>query len=166
MSFDVFFEADDDESVEDVFLAFRVGAERYAVCVVHVLEIVRLREMSHVPRMPPAFAGVMNLRGQVVPVLDMQACFCLGETPRTDRTIIVVLENEGEHVGMMVEEVTEVLELEASTMEPARSARGTGGGLVRSVAQTRDEVYLVLDLPVLFDEAAGGEAVETRRNQP
>ena len=152
MSLDFYMDEEEEENVEDVFLIFRVGEERYAVGVLHVLEIVRLPEINHVPRMPRAFAGVMNLRGSVIPVMDMQSCFELGETERTDRTVIIVLELDSERVGMMVEEVTEVREIDPKTIEPTFKVRHQPSSLVRNIAQVNEDIFLLLDLQQLLGE--------------
>lgn len=156
-------EHDDEENIEDVYLTFKVSREPYAVGVVHVTEIVRIQEINRMPGMSAAFRGVINLRGHVVPVLDMQARFGLPPIEPNDRTVIVVLEMGEERAGLMVEEVTEVVELAGKDIEPASTSVGAERAkrsLVKGIAKRGDKVCMVLDVSRLLGQ---GSAMSEQR---
>lgn len=153
---------DDEENIEDVYLTFKVLGEPYAVGVVSVTEIVRIQEINQMPGMSVAFRGVINLRGHVIPVLDMQARFGLRPIEPNDRTVIVVLETGDERAGLMVEEVTEVIELAAKDIEPASASIGqerARNSLVKGIAKRGENVCMVLDVGRLLGQDNPNEPV-------
>jgi purine-binding chemotaxis protein CheW len=163
---DVLAHDDEEDHIDDVYLTFKVDGESYGVGVAHVTEIVRIQEVNRMPGMSGAFRGVINLRGHVVPVLDMRVRFGLSPLESNDRTVIVVLELAEERAGLMVEEVTEVVEIAARNIEPASSAVGperAKSTLVKGVAKRGEKICMVLDVErVLGDRSAtaGGSAGE------
>lgn len=114
------------------YLTFQVGQEMFAVGILHIREIIEFGNLTTVPMMPSFVRGVINLRGSVVPVIDLAARFGRGESAINRRSCIVILEIEGsegdadneEHlqeVGVIVDAVSEVLEIPPSEIEPAPS---------------------------------------------
>lgn len=105
------------------YLTFALGSEMYAVETLSVKEIIEYGQVTEVPMMPPSIRGVINLRGAVVPVIDMKARFGNDETRITRRTCIVITElAEGEErqvIGIVVDAVSEVLEIPAGDIEAA-----------------------------------------------
>ena len=104
------------------FLTFSVGGELFAVGILNVKEIIEYGNLTQIPMMPPFIRGVINLRGSVVPVVDLAARF--GGTPAviSRRTCIVIIEIRGEDddhdIGVVVDGVNEVLEILAKDIEP------------------------------------------------
>ena len=156
---------DEDDNIEDVHLTFKVSGAAYAVCVTHVTEIVRIQDINQLPGMPEAFCGVINLRGHVIPVLDMQARFGLPRLEATDRTVIIVLDVENQRAGLMVEEVTEVIEIPPSSVEAASSSVGrerAQSTLVRGIAKHSGRLCMVLDVGrVLADTIPADPSIHT-----
>lgn len=149
-------DGEDDENIEDVYLTFQVGGETYAVGVEFVTEIVRVPEISAMPEMSRAFRGLINLRGHVIPVLDMQVRFGLAAIDTTDRTVIIVIETESSPVGLMVPEVTEVREISPSDISSARrelSHSTSDNRLVRGFNQRGTRVCMILDVARLLEQA-------------
>jgi purine-binding chemotaxis protein CheW len=107
------------------YLTFMLGGETYAMGILSIKEIIEYGNLTEVPRMPEFIRGVINLRGAVVPVIDLGARFGKHSTEITRRTCIVIIEVEsGEEtqvVGVVVDAVNEVLEISASEIEPAPS---------------------------------------------
>ena len=109
------------------FLTFMLGEEQYAVGILHIKEIIEYGSLATVPMMPDCVRGVINLRGAVVPVMDLSARF--GRAPSTigKRSCIVIVETEGEEgeakqvLGMLVDAVNAVVEIAAADIEPAPS---------------------------------------------
>ncbi|MYM21365.1 chemotaxis protein CheW [Duganella sp. FT135W] len=109
------------------FLTFMLGEEQYAVGILHIKEIIEYGSLATVPMMPDCVRGVINLRGAVVPVMDLSARF--GRAPSTigKRSCIVIVETEGEEgdckqvLGMLVDAVNAVVEIAAADIEPPPS---------------------------------------------
>ena len=108
------------------YLTFMLGGDVYAIGILGIKEIIEYGSLTTVPRMPGFIRGVLNLRGAVVPVIDLAARFDKPTTPITPRTCIVIVElnlgdDESQDVGVMVDAVNEVLEIPATEIEPAPS---------------------------------------------
>lgn len=114
------------------YLIFTLNGESFALDILQIREIIEFGQHTAVPMMPATVRGVINLRGAVVPVIDLSARFGRGQTPISPRTCIVILEIEGgdglQVVGVIVDSVTEVLEIRDEAMEPAP----TFGARIRS----------------------------------
>lgn len=110
---------------EGQYLTFLLGGEMYAIGILNIKEIIEYGQVTEVPMMPAFIRGVINLRGRVVPVIDLQARLGKPSTAITKRSCIVIVEveSDGDHqdVGMVVDSVSEVLEIPASEIEPAPS---------------------------------------------
>ena len=128
---------------------FRLGSEEYAVCVSQVQEIVRLTAITAVPRSPRYVEGVINLRGRIVPVIDLAKRFELTPRDRTKATRIIIIEVEGRTIGMLVDAVTEVLRLEAGAIEPAPDMLqgGVSAEYVTGIGKLDCRLLIMLDLP-------------------
>jgi len=104
------------------YLTFTLGGEMFAVETLSVKEIIEYGQITAVPMMPPSIRGVINLRGAVVPVIDLKARFGAAATEVTRRTCIVIIElgAEDEHqvIGIVVDTVSEVLEIPPAEIEP------------------------------------------------
>ncbi|MCW7537084.1 chemotaxis protein CheW [Aquabacterium sp. A7-Y] len=106
------------------YLTFMLAGEAYAIGILAIKEIIEYDSLTTVPMMPECVRGVINLRGAVVPVMDLQARFGRKPSPVTKRTCIVIVEVEatdGERqvIGVVVDAVNEVLDIAASDIEPA-----------------------------------------------
>lgn len=116
-------EADLQEEVQ--YLTFMLGGEMFAIGILGIKEILEYGNLTSVPMMPAFVRGVINLRGAVVPVVDLSARFGRPNSEVTRRSCIVIIEAESEagtqDVGLMVDAVSAVLEIPASEIEPAPS---------------------------------------------
>lgn len=115
--------ANSEDVVTSQYLGFRLGGEDYAVRILRVKEIIAFSPVTPVPGMPPAVLGVINLRGKVVPVVDLATKFGLPPRPVTKWSCIVIVETEleGERadVGLLTDAVSQVLDLPEKDIEPA-----------------------------------------------
>jgi len=139
-------------------LTFQLGEEMFAVPILNVREIIEHGHITVVPMMPDAIRGVINLRGAVVPVVDLNRRFGRGHTKEGKRTCIVIVEiprdTETLVVGMMVDAVSEVLDIPASQVEPP-PAFGTHlrTDFIQGMAKMEDGFIVLLALAhVLSDE--------------
>ena len=105
------------------YLTFLLSSEMFAINILNIKEIIEYGNLTEVPMMPGFIRGVINLRGSVVPVVDLSVRFGRNKTEVSRRTCIVIIEVEGEEmrqdIGVMVDSVSEVLEIPLSEIEPA-----------------------------------------------
>ena len=114
---------------QNQYLTFQIGREMFAVGILHIREIIEYGSLTTVPMMPEFVRGVINLRGSVVPVIDLSARFGRGESTVNRRSCIVILEVEGgtnedeplQEFGVIVDAVSEVLEIPPGEIEPPPS---------------------------------------------
>src|SRR6056297_1098584 len=119
----------DAPSEQSQYLTFQVGHEMFAVGILHIREIIEYGNLTTVPMMPGFVRGVINLRGSVVPVIDLSARFGRGESAINRRSCVVILEVEApsgseeslQEIGVIVDAVSEVLEIPPEEIEPAPS---------------------------------------------
>lgn len=133
------------------YLTFALGDEEYAVPVLKVREIIKMTDITSVPQLPPYVRGVINLRGRVVPVIDMRLKFGLAPRAYSERTCIVVVEVVvGENVAMMgiiVDTVCDVLSISIDDLGDAPDFDGSRGtGWIESLARVRGGVKILLNL--------------------
>ena len=113
------------QTEEAQYLTFQLGGEMFAIGILHIKEILEYNNLTTVPMMPAFIRGVINLRGAVVPVVDLSARFGRQVSEVTRRSCIVIIEvnvdNGVQDIGLMVDAVSAVLEIPASEIEPAPS---------------------------------------------
>lgn len=133
------------------YLTFLLGGEPYAVGILHVKEILEYPTVTRVPLVPPFIRGVMNLRGSVVPVVDLMARLGRGAGTQTKRTGIVVIEVETENgrqdIGLMVDAVNTVLEIAPGDIEPAPVfGAKIRTDFIRGLAKVNDQFVIIIDV--------------------
>ncbi|MFO0596748.1 MAG: chemotaxis protein CheW [Myxococcaceae bacterium] len=141
----------DDTNIDHTYLTFQVGESEYAVEVSCVTEIVRLQKTFAVPDVPDCVRGVINLRGKVIPLIDVRARFGLAEAQYTDRTVVVVLEAQNSSTGLVVDGVSEVTEIPPEQIEQRASLKSLGRqSVVKGVGKRASRVSFILDVPSLL----------------
>jgi purine-binding chemotaxis protein CheW len=133
------------------YITFRLGSEEFAIQVMRVREIVGIQEITAVPHTPHGVKGVINLRGKVIPVVDLRLKFGLVELEYSQRTCIIVVQIDGGAgsllVGVIVDAVSEVLTLQPSDIEDTPDF-GTGVALpyLLGMAKIKGKVKILLDI--------------------
>ena len=121
----------DDEDNEDTqankYLFFRIDRESYGIGIRYVIEIIELQAISIVPDMPLYVKGVINLRGKVIPIVDLRLRFGIEERIYDDRTCIIVTEVDGILLGCVVDTVEEVMEIPERNIEPPPKFKTVSG---------------------------------------
>lgn len=106
---------------EGKYLTFSLAGEEYGIGILKVKEIIGLMAITTIPRMPPYVKGVINLRGKVIPVIDLRLKFAMAEADYTERTCIIVVEIAGGNgrllIGIIVDSVSEVLNIKGADIE-------------------------------------------------
>jgi purine-binding chemotaxis protein CheW len=128
-------------------VVFRLADESYGIEIFRVNEIIRLREITPVPRTEQYVKGLVNLRGKTIPVIDLRSRFSLPECEDTESSRIIVVDSESGQIGVVVDAVTEVLTLHGDQIEstPALVSEANNQ-FVRAVAKTNDKLITLLDL--------------------
>ncbi len=134
-------------------VSFIILGRRLGVDITRVREIIREQEVTKVPQSPPFLEGVINLRGLVIPVIDMPRRFGLQGQKHTKSTRIVVLEIKDMVVGFVVDSVSEVMRIPASIVQETPSViSGAGSQFIQGIAQVNDRLLIVLEADSLLDE--------------
>jgi purine-binding chemotaxis protein CheW len=109
---------------EGRYLSFQLASETYAVPIKTVSEIIGLSDITHVPNLPDYMRGIINLRGKVLPVMDLRRKFSLASTQYTRETCIIIVDIWMRKVGLIVDTVREVLDFKSTNIEPAPDIGG------------------------------------------
>ncbi|MGB7136801.1 MAG: chemotaxis protein CheW [Acidobacteriaceae bacterium] len=137
------------------YLTFKLGNEVFATDVAKVREVLDLTTITAIPRTPEFMRGVINLRGTVVPVVDLRLCFDMSRTESTRNTCIVVvevvLENEPTIIGALADSVEEVIDLEPEQIEPApRIGMQIRTEFIRGMGKRDAQFIMILDIDRVF----------------
>lgn len=131
-------------------VVFQLDAEEYAIPIAQVKEIIRYHGASRLPDTPGYMAGIINLRGKVIPLIDLAGKFSLATANRADQQALIV-EAAGQEVGLVVDFVTEVIRLEENALEPANTIAHVGE-YIRAIGKVDHRLLIVLDLNRLFNQ--------------
>ena len=139
-------------------VTFKLKDETYGINVMQVQEVLRVTEIAPVPGAPAYVLGIINLRGNVVTVVDTRSRFGLPPTEIDDASRIVIIESAGQVVGILVDSVAEVVELRQSEIDPTPSVgNDEGSRYIHGVATRDDDLLIVVDLNQLLTEAEWAE---------
>lgn len=139
----------DDELLQ--LVTFSIGEEEFGVDILKVQEIIRTMEITKVPRAPEFVEGVINLRGKVIPIIDLRRRFGLDFKTHDKDTRIIVIEINNIVVGFVVDAVSEVLRIPANTVEPPPPVvAGVDSDYISGVGKLQDRLLILLDLDKLL----------------
>jgi purine-binding chemotaxis protein CheW len=147
------------------YLTFKLGKEIFATDVAKVREVLDFTTITEIPRTPDFMSGVINLRGSVVPVVDMRLCLEMSKTERTTNTCIVVLEvlldNESTVIGALADSVEEVIDLEPDQIRQApRIGTQIQTDFLKGMGKRDDQFIMILDIDRVFS----ADEIRTVRN--
>ncbi|MCP4753918.1 MAG: chemotaxis protein CheW [Proteobacteria bacterium] len=137
------------------YLAFKLEDEVFAFDISKVREVLEFNTVTKVPQTPDMMKGVINLRGSVVPVIDMRIKFGMGETEKTVNTVIIIIEivldEESTMIGALVDSVEEVMDLDSEHIEPPPSI-GTrlNTDFIRGMGKQDGQFIIILDIEKIF----------------
>jgi purine-binding chemotaxis protein CheW len=139
---------------EEQLVTFGLSSEEFGVDIMLVQEIIRIPPITRVPSAPSYIEGVINLRGNVIPVVSLRNRFGMERAEETDLSRIIVLQIQNKVFGIRVDAVTEVLRLDTSAIEPPPPvALGLDSHFIRGVGKIGERLLILLDL----DHIMGGE---------
>lgn len=129
------------------FLTFTLVGESYGVMILKVREIIGISSITPVPQTPEYVKGVINLRGKVIPIIDLRLKFGLEEAEHTEETCIIVVDIEGLLMGVVVDTVSEVLDIKGGEIEPPPSfGSSVRTDYILGVGKVAGEVKILLDI--------------------
>jgi purine-binding chemotaxis protein CheW len=133
------------------YLIFALDKEEYAIEILKVNQIIRLQLITAIPCTPSFVRGVINLRGMIIPIIDLRKKFSMSDHPDTERTCIVVIQLDKNdmkiNIGVVIDEVREVLEIGAADIEPTPEfGIGINTGFITGIAKTGKSVKMILDI--------------------
>ncbi len=138
------------EEKEDRFLTFDLGSERYGIIINQVTEIIGLQTINKLPDMPDYIKGIINLRGTIIPVIDMGIKFRKQKRDYTDRTCIIVVETQELTAGLIVDNVAEVMQIKDIAPPPGLTA-SSGAKYINGVGKINGDVVVLIDCEQLFN---------------
>ena len=130
---------DDEDTQKDKYLTFHLAGEDYGIEIAYVTEIIGIQKITEVPDMPDFIKGVINLRGQVIPVMDVRARFKLPSRDYDERTCIVVVDINSTAVGLVVDQVSEVVDIPDAQVEPPpKTGKGASSKYLKGMGKMGD----------------------------
>lgn len=145
---------DDEDTQKDKYLTFHLGTEVYAIEIRFVTEIIGILKITPIPEMPEFIKGVINLRGKIIPVMDVRTRFKLVPRAYDERTCVVVVHLKETDIGLVVDTVSEVADIPADQIEDAGDlAHGRSTAFLKGIGKVGDEIRILLDIDkLLFDK--------------
>lgn len=132
-------------------VSFRLGNEEYGVDIMHAQEIILIEHITEMPQVPEYVRGLINLRGSIIPIVDLRTRFRLKKGERTEDSRIVILNIQEKTIGIIVDAVHEVLHIQESQVEPAPPGIcGIGHQYVRGLVKYKDRLLVLLDIEHLM----------------
>lgn len=139
-------------------LTFALGEESYGIPILKVKEIIGMLDITHVPRTPVFIKGVINLRGKIIPIMDLRIKFGMDEKSYNEKTCIIVIEvniqNTKRLLGVVVDTVAEVINLAGEEIEPApQYGSHVDHNFISGIGKVKEKVIIILDIDeVVFCE--------------
>jgi len=135
------------------WVTFRLDSEKYGINVMQVQEVLRMTDIAPVPGAPDYVLGIINLRGNVVTVIDTRLRFGLPEQEADDATRIVIIEADNQVVGILVDSVAEVVDLRMSEIDTAPNVgNDESSRYIQGVASLREELLILVDVNKLLSD--------------
>ena len=136
------------------FLFFRVAGESYAVNILEIKEIIKPREVTEVPRVPGFVAGILSLRGIIIPVYDMRLRLGFSSQEQTGKSRIIVVKRQDEFSGLLVDEVVQVVRIETGSIEPPPAVLdGIDRDFVTGLGRFGNQMLILLKMEKILDIA-------------
>ena len=143
----------EEDTQKDKYLTFVLGKEEYGIGINYVTEIVGVQSITQIPELPDYVKGIINLRGKIIPVIDVRLRFGKEAREYTDRTCTIVIEVKGTAVGLIVDAVAEVSTIsEKNIVPPPQLSSGYHQKYIKGIGKVGDNVKLILDCERLLSD--------------
>lgn len=135
------------------FLTFSLGKETYGIEIRYVTEIIGIQAITEIPELPEYIKGIINLRGKIIPVMDVRLRFKKEPRAYNDRTCVIVIDIKDISIGLIVDSVSEVLSIpEEDIVEPPQMNKGFNNRYIKKIGKVGSDVKLLLDCEKLLTE--------------
>jgi purine-binding chemotaxis protein CheW len=146
-------EIQNEDTQKGRFLTFTLGKEDYGIEIKYVTEIIGIQPITQIPELPDYLKGIINLRGKIIPVMDVRLRFGKEPLAYTDRTCIIVIDINETSIGLIVDTVSEVVSIEdENIMSPPNAKTGFNNRYVKGIGKLGNEVKLLLDCGKILRE--------------
>jgi len=133
------------------FISFSVGQEEYGLELLRVKEVIRVREITWLPKAPSFVKGIINLRGDVIPIVDLRDKFGLAASAETAQTRVIVVEVSGQLVGMVVDSASQVVRIPTAQIDPPPPVLGGfSQDFITGVGKLEDKLVILLNVDSLL----------------
>ena len=135
------------------FLTFALGKESYGIEIKYVTEIVGIQAITEIPELPEYVKGIINLRGKIIPVMDVRLRFKKEPKEYNDRTCVIVIDVKNVSIGLIVDTVSEVLSIpDEDIVDPPQMNKGFNNGYIKKIGKVGSDAKLLLDCEKLLTE--------------
>lgn len=139
--------------MEKKVVGFKLKEEEFAFDIMKVIEIIKLKEITNVPTAPDFIEGVINLRGKIIPIIDLRKRFNVEIEERDKKYRIIIVELGKQNIGIVVDEVTKVLTVTDDQLLPVpKTVNQAGGKYIESIIKIEDRIIVLLDIEKIFSE--------------
>lgn len=142
----------EEDTQKGKFLTFILGNETYGIEIKHVTEIIGIQPVTEVPELPEYIRGIVNLRGKIIPVMDVRLRFKKPFREYNDRTCVIVVDIKDISIGLIVDSVSEVLSIPDGEIVVPPDINKGGNKYIKGIGKTENEVKLLLDCNKLLNE--------------
>lgn len=143
----------EEDTQKGKFLTFSMGNEMYGIEIRYVTEIIGIQTITEVPELPQYIRGIINLRGKIIPVMDVRLRFRKPFKEYNDRTCVIVIDIKDASIGLIVDSVSEVLSIpDGDIVPPPEVNKGSGSRYIKGIGKVENDVKLLLDCEKLLTE--------------
>ena len=141
-----------DSKIDDLYMVFVINNQKYALSSKYITEIIEILPITKVPFLPEYMKGIINLRSKIVPVMDARMRFGMEPIEYSERSCIIIIENEANKIGLIVDAVNEVLTIPPKQiMESTKEKNDLKESFVNGISQINNDIQLILDCDSLVN---------------
>ena len=141
-----------DSKIDDLYMVFVINNQKYALSSKYITEIIEILPITKVPFLPEYMKGIINLRSTIIPVMDARMRFGMEPIEYSERTCIIIIENEANKIGLIVDAVNEVLTIPPKQiMESTKEKNDLKESFVNGISQINNDIQLILDCDTLVN---------------
>lgn len=141
-----------DSKIDDLYMVFVINNQKYALSSKYITEIIEILPITKVPFLPEYMKGIINLRSTIIPVMDARMRFVMEPIEYSERTCIIIIENEANKIGLIVDAVNEVLTIPPKQiMESTKEKNDLKESFVNGISQINNDIQLILDCDSLVN---------------
>lgn len=141
-----------DSKIDDLYMVFVINNQKYALSSKYITEMIEILPITKVPFLPEYMKGIINLRSTIIPVMDARMRFGMEPIEYSERTCIIIIENEANKIGLIVDAVNEVLTIPPKQiMESTKEKNDLKESFVNGISQINNDIQLILDCDSLVN---------------